>query len=91
MVCYSTVPALLRWLEWLHCGQLHVTYGLTAALGTPNCIILLRRVPLTLLTAALPHRLRIMGDSRTTWVRFRWHFKTAVLCDLRLRHFVEGT
>ena len=42
--CYSTVPALLRWLAWLHCGQLHVTYGLTAALGTPNCIILLRRV-----------------------------------------------
>ena len=37
------------------------------------------------------HRLRIMGDSRTTRVRFRWHFKTAVLCDLRLRHFVEGT
>ena len=22
MVCYSTVPALLRWLAWLHCGQI---------------------------------------------------------------------
>ena len=39
----------------------------------------------------VPHRFRIVRDSRTTWGRFRWHFKTAVLCDLRLRHFVEGT
>ena len=30
----------------------------------------------------IPHRTRILGESRTTWVRFRWHFKTATFCGL---------
>ena len=49
------------------------------------------KVARTLLLYHTVSEYRIPGESRTTWGRFCWHFKTAVLCDLRLRHFAEGT
>ena len=58
MVCYSTVPTLLRWLAWLHVAGFYVKVDIQIHWELQNCRCCYR-VMLTLLLTILHVRITL--------------------------------